>query len=89
MRKMHVFRVSHLPYSFLLLNLPPWCDFYFAIVAAWHWSAYGAYATCDYSTCDEFNCSAAELFKIGQIGKVPDGTLVPTGRQCILCSLFL
>ena len=33
-RKMYVFRVSHLPYSFLLLNLPPWCDFFFAIVAA-------------------------------------------------------
>jgi hypothetical protein len=27
-RKMYVFRVSHLLYSFLLLNFPPWCDFF-------------------------------------------------------------
>ena len=31
--------------------------FFLPVVAAWHWSGYGAYATCDYSPCEEFNCS--------------------------------
>ena len=28
-RKMYVFLVSHLPYSLLLINFPPWGDFFF------------------------------------------------------------